>query len=192
MLQHGQGGSGVKETEETQQLSVQIELLREEMSGIARRLDALAMPLGADGPASMTGLLADGAFTPPTRSDFLRRPRPPLPDPRLLERIIRQRRLRERYFEKELFADPAWDILLDLAAARADHRRVSITSLCIAAAVPATTALRWISMMTRMGILVRSGDANDRRRTFIALSDGAADALARYFDELGQHAGRMV
>ncbi len=59
-------------------------------------------------------------------------------------RIIRQRQLRARFFDGELFADPAWDMLLDLTAARVEARRVSVTSLCIASGVPPTTALRWI------------------------------------------------
>lgn len=119
-------------------------------------------------------------------------PRIPLPDPRVIYRAIRQRRLRDRFFDAELFADPAWDILLDLTAARAEHRRVSVTSLCIAAAVPASTALRWIAQMTEMGILVRKQDEEDRRRAFVALSDKAADAMARYFGELGEDAAKLV
>ena len=67
-----------------------------------------------------------------------------------------------------------------------------VTSLCIAAAVPATTALRWIAQMTEMGLLVREQDPEDKRRAFIALSDSAADAMARYFDELGKDAARLV
>jgi hypothetical protein len=63
---------------------------------------------------------------------LVRAPRPPLPDPRLVRTMIRHRQLRARFFEGELFADPAWDILLDLTAARAEHARDSVTSLCIA------------------------------------------------------------
>lgn len=126
------------------------------------------------------------------RDDYLRRPRPPLPDPRLIRQIIRQRRLRDRYFEPELFADPGWDILLELAVARAEKRRISVTSLCSAAAVPPTTALRWIAMMTEMGLLVRSKDDIDQRRAFITLADDAAYALARYFDEVGRDAARLT
>ena len=118
--------------------------------------------------------------------------RPPLPDPRLVRRIIRQRQLRGRFFDTELFADPAWDMLLDLTAARAEHLRVSVTSLCIASGVPPTTALRWIGQMTEAGLLERVEDDADRRRAFIALTDKAADAMARYFHELGKDAGRLV
>jgi len=118
--------------------------------------------------------------------------RPALPDPRLVRRIIRQRQLRARYFDPALFADPAWDILLDLAAARAEHKRVSVTSLCIASGVPPTTALRWIGQLTAAGLLERVEDSSDRRRAFIALSDATADAVARYFAALCPEAAWVV
>ena len=112
-------------------------------------------------------------------------PVPGLPDPRRIRALIRKRQARARFFEAELFADPAWDILLDLTAARAEGRRVSVTSLCIASGVPPTTALRWIAQMTRQGLLRREEDLVDRRRAFIALSDSAVEAMARYFDATG-------
>ncbi len=96
--------------------------------------------------------------------------------------MLRQRRMREQYFAADLFADPAWDMLLDLYAARLERQPVSVSSLCIAAAVPATTALRWIKTMTDAGIFLREADPQDGRRIFIALSDGANEAMARYFE----------
>lgn len=123
---------------------------------------------------------------------LVRAARPALPDPRLIRRILRQRQLRTRFFENDLFSDPAWDMLLDLTAARAEHLRVSVTSLCIASAVPPTTALRWITQMTEMGLMERLNDETDRRRAFIALTDKAADAMARYFAELGGSAVTLV
>jgi len=111
-----------------------------------------------------------------------------MPDPRMVRTLIRQRQLRARFFEAELFADPAWDMLLDLTAARAEHTRVSVTSLCIASGVPPTTALRWIGQMSQAGLLERVEDESDRRRAFIALSACAADSMARYFAEVGRSA----
>jgi hypothetical protein len=61
----------------------------------------------------------------------------------LARRYLRHRRERERLLP-DLFADPAWDILLDLFAASIERRPVSVSSACVAAAVPPTTALRWI------------------------------------------------
>jgi Winged helix DNA-binding domain len=94
--------------------------------------------------------------------------------------MIRARRLREQYFPAELFADPAWDMLLDLMAARLEKQRVAVSSLCIAAAVPATTALRWIKTLTDQGLFVRAADPQDGRRVFIELSDKAAAGLSAY------------
>jgi len=114
--------------------------------------------------------------------------RPPLPDPRLVRRIIQQRQLRSRFFGKTLFSDPAWDMLLDLTAARAEHKRVSVTSLCIASGVPSTTALRWIGILINAGLCERLEDDQDRRRVFIGLTDKGAQAAASYFNELGKSA----
>jgi DNA-binding MarR family transcriptional regulator len=123
---------------------------------------------------------------------LVRTPRPPLPDPRLVRRIIHERQLRAKFFDGDLFADPAWDILLDLTAARAEHARVSVTSLCIASGVPPTTALRWITQMTEAGLLERVEDETDRRRAFIALSDSSAEAMARYFAEVRKGARQAL
>lgn len=95
-------------------------------------------------------------------------------------RMIRQRRLREQFLPHELFSDPAWDMLLDLYAARLEKRRVSVSSLCIAAAVPSTTALRWIKNMTDAGIFERQDDPMDGRRIFVTLSNKTAEAMKKY------------
>lgn len=112
--------------------------------------------------------------------------RPALPDPRLVRRILRQRQQRARFFDAEFFADPAWDMLLDLTAARAEQKRVSVTSLCIASGVPPTTALRWIGQLSHVGLFERVEDSSDRRRAFIGLSEKAADGMARYFAMIGE------
>lgn len=110
---------------------------------------------------------------------------PELPRARLVRSVIRQRQMRARFFPSDFFADPAWDMLLDLTAARVERAKVSVTSLCIASGVPPTTALRWIAQMTEAGLLRREDDTHDRRRAFIALTDQAADGMARFFAALG-------
>ncbi len=108
----------------------------------------------------------------------------PLPDPHVVRQIIANRQARSRFFDPELFGDPAWDMLLDLTAAHGEGARVSVTSLCIAAGVPATTALRWLTQMVESGIFVRVPDPADKRRAFIALSDKAVAAMSGYFASL--------
>lgn len=99
--------------------------------------------------------------------------------------VIRARRLRSRFFPEELFADPAWDMLLDLLQAEIAQLRVPVSSLCIAAAVPATTALRWLKTMTEEGMFLRRSDPHDGRRVFVELAPQASQALRRYFAEVG-------
>ncbi|MCP5395901.1 MAG: winged helix DNA-binding protein [Sphingomonadaceae bacterium] len=168
--------------------------LTEQVGEIAQRLERLSG--SAEGESSAFRF---GSPNPKYRGpdndaseSLARKPRAPLPDARLVRQIIRQRQARARFFEGELFADPAWDILLDLTAARVERKRVSVTSLCIASGVPPTTALRWISQMTEAGLLDRVEDETDRRRAFIQLSDKAADAMARYFAEMGAEVERVV
>lgn len=95
--------------------------------------------------------------------------------------VIQARRLRDRYFEGELFADPAWDMMLDLFDSELSGRRVSVTSLCAGAAVPATTALRWIKALVQKGLFIRHNDPLDGRRVFIELSSETIIGLKRYF-----------
>jgi hypothetical protein len=107
-----------------------------------------------------------------------------IPDPQVVRQIIANRQARSRFFDPELFGDPAWDMLLDLTAAHGEGARVSVTSLCIAADVPATTALRWLTQMVESGIFVRVPDPADKRRAFIGLSDKALHAMSGYFASL--------
>jgi len=100
--------------------------------------------------------------------------------------IIRARRLRARYFSEELFADPAWDMLLDLLQAEIAQLRVPVSSLCIAAAVPATTALRWLKTLVSQGLFIRRPDPHDGRRVYVELAHDTSLALRRYFADVGQ------
>ncbi len=94
--------------------------------------------------------------------------------------MIKQRRERERFFPAQLFSDPAWDMLLDLTAARLERRYVSVSSLCIAAAVPTTTALRWIRNLCDAGMFERNTDPDDARRALISLSADTASRMLGY------------
>jgi len=193
-------GNRVRELSEEDRLSLL--RLTDQVSQIAHKLEQLSSHSASETPGAFR---FENQPSYPGKSDakldpqfdggsdrLVRASRPPLPDPRLVRKIIRQRQLRARFFEGDLFADPAWDMLLDLTAARVEHVRVSVTSLCIASGVPPTTALRWIGQMTDAGLLQRVDDETDRRRAFITLTDKAADAMARYFAELGTSASSLV
>lgn len=106
-----------------------------------------------------------------------------------IRELIRQRRVRESLVPAGLFSDPAWDILLDLTAARMEGLSVSISSACIAANVPTTTALRWINQLVQKGLLVRKPDHLDGRRATVTTTDCAQDMVTSY---LSQSAERLA
>jgi hypothetical protein len=169
--------------------------LSQQVEAIAHSLDRLSH---APNPASVFSDMkrdyrsgepsAFGTFGAALAGEALSAPAPlsghSLPDPQVVRQIIANRQLRSRFFDPELFGDPAWDMLLDLTAAHGEGARVSVTSLCIAAGVPATTALRWLTQMVESGIFERVPDPADKRRAFIGLSDKALTAMSGYFASL--------
>jgi DNA-binding MarR family transcriptional regulator len=86
--------------------------------------------------------------------------------------IYRSRRRRDAAFgeDADLFGEPAWDILLDLLDADAHGRRISVTSASLASSVPATTGLRMIAILEERGLVVRTDDPRDRRRSHVSLT----------------------
>jgi hypothetical protein len=81
------------------------------------------------------------------------------------------RRERDQIFGGRLFADPSWDILLDLFIAQYEGQNVSVSSACIAASVPSTTALRHIAHLVEIGLVVRKPHPRDSRSTFLELTE---------------------
>jgi DNA-binding transcriptional ArsR family regulator len=94
--------------------------------------------------------------------------------------IIKVRQARAKFVGDGLFGDPAWDMLLDLMAARLEGRVVTVSSLCIASGVPPSTAMRWLTILYDRGLCVRRPDEDDGRRVLVELSDPAAASLHNY------------
>ncbi|MCJ2181835.1 MarR family transcriptional regulator [Novosphingobium sp. 1949] len=100
----------------------------------------------------------------------------------LARQTYEDRRRRSKIFQSDdLFGEPAWDILLDLFIAAKERRSVSVTSACIGSAVPSTTALRWITILEKQGLLVREADPGDARRVYVKLSARGYAAMLDYF-----------
>jgi DNA-binding MarR family transcriptional regulator len=113
-------------------------------------------------------------------------------DPRLVavaEEIYKARRKRDAQFQKffgdGLFCEPAWDILLDLYINNGQAKTISVSSACLASAVPVTTALRYISELVRRQLVERSPHPDDRRAFFLHLSSLAVSIMEGW---LTQHA----
>ncbi|WP_164157092.1 MarR family winged helix-turn-helix transcriptional regulator [Sandarakinorhabdus rubra] len=146
---HGAGSSAGHE---------QAASIARQVADMAQGLAALADRLVAQGGAAATDLAEADCIA-------------------FLESQFRIRRLRARHLVGISLGEPAWDILLDLAVAHYWRRETSVTSLCIAADVPSTTALRWINSMTREGLIVRRPCVRDGRRSFLAIAPAGYQAM---------------
>jgi hypothetical protein len=58
-------------------------------------------------------------------------------------------------FGRRLFCDPSWDILLELFVSTLEGRKVTVSTACMAACAPTTTALRHIAYLVQEGLVVR-------------------------------------
>jgi DNA-binding MarR family transcriptional regulator len=94
----------------------------------------------------------------------------------LARRALAMRRQRERVLG-EFFAEPAWDILLDLYVQSHEGRTVTVSQLSLSTGAPPTTALRWINTMAEAGLLVRRPDEEDARRVLVSLTERGEDAM---------------
>ncbi|WP_298337101.1 MarR family transcriptional regulator [uncultured Erythrobacter sp.] len=183
--------SNARVREMTEEDRLSLLYLSRQVDAIAHELDRLSGPHGqVQKPSDRKLSDFKQDFRGPEANPLLnsnaqtKEPQATLPDPGTVRALIARRQARIKFFEGELFADPAWDMLLDLTAAEGENQRVSVTSLCIAAMVPATTALRWIKQLVDSDVFMRMADPSDKRRAFIALTDQSREAMARYFAEI--------
>jgi DNA-binding MarR family transcriptional regulator/CheY-like chemotaxis protein len=72
---------------------------------------------------------------------------------------------------------PAWNILAELYECMLTNSTVSITSLCLAADVPVSTALRKIESLIEAGYVERTADIADRRRINAALTESGVQLV---------------
>lgn len=104
-----------------------------------------------------------------------------------VRKLVRARRLRVQQLGADLFSDPAWDILLEAFACDLAQKRISVSGLCSASSVPATTALRWIEKLEEDGWLRRDPDRLDRRRCWLELTPIGSERLRHYFEAVWPH-----
>ena len=181
--------------------AARLERLSEEVRRLAVTIERLAGQ-GAIGEAPAGVMAPRGAYRAASGGETAQPPsvqrQPAAPDDRPqpvdhadVRAVIRARRMRDQFLPAELFADPAWDMMLDLLAARLTGQRVSVSSLCIASAVPPTTALRWIRQLTDRNVFARIDDPADGRRVFIELTDDAASALTAWIQAVRRNGGLL-
>lgn len=95
--------------------------------------------------------------------------------------IQNARTQRDEIFGSRIAADPGWDILLELYAVELENGQATITDVCKASGVAATTGLRWVGELQRMGLVTRTDDDSDKRAALLSLSPKGLAAMENYF-----------
>lgn len=106
--------------------------------------------------------------------------------------LARLRNRRSRYFSEGLFAEPSWDILLDLFVSQVRGARVATTSLCLAANAPQATALRHIAVLGEHGLLRRFGAPEDKRLVLVQITAKGFGQMRKCLAELVNTSGYPV
>lgn len=145
--------------------------LRDIASRLLKLAEALDAPAGGEA-AGTVGAAEQEAIAPQDQTgDFA-------------EAIFKDRQLRTRFFPTVPFADPAWDLLLDLYWRGLKGEIVTVSNACMAAGVPTTTALRWIDILIDLNLITREADVADRRRILLRLTDDCRSRLKTYLSEM--------
>ena len=81
----------------------------------------------------------------------------------------------------DVFSDPGWDLLLELYVAKLTGVRLASSTIGLDAEIPQSTALRWLTYLSSLGLVVRTQDPSDKRRQLVELSTRACSGLKRCF-----------
>lgn len=106
-----------------------------------------------------------------------------------LERVrdlIQRQHARDALFEPGLFADPAWDILLEIYRAELECRTTFPRELGRATGHPQTSVLRWVSRLEAAGLVFRRNDGASSWRVRVALTPDGLAAMDKAVDLLSR------
>jgi hypothetical protein len=101
----------------------------------------------------------------------------------IAQAIYRARRRRDKFFGRDLFADPTWDMLLDLFVNQVRGVRVSVTSVTLAACVASTTGLRCIRILVERELVRRIRAPDDARLVLLELTPRGFQLMRQYLSD---------
>jgi DNA-binding transcriptional ArsR family regulator len=100
-----------------------------------------------------------------------------------VQSVLSVRRGRETLFGQHLFSDPAWDILLELYAARLGKRSNSTDELARSLGVPHCIIERWIRALENSGLVEESIEPQRIGPAIVSLTDEGATKMTMLVDQ---------
>lgn len=101
--------------------------------------------------------------------------------------ILKVRRGRSEIFGEGLFSDPAWDILLELLAARLGNRKMTLVELEQVA--PRSVLARWVAELEERRLVICELNRFRPDEFSVSLSDGCAHRLLQFLSSARHLAG---
>lgn len=95
--------------------------------------------------------------------------------------LLRRKQRRQVLGHLGILNDPAWDILLELYIADITGCQLYASVVGTDAAIPQSTALRWLTVLEKEGLLRRRFDNFDKRRQWVGLTPFARSLMERHF-----------
>lgn len=88
------------------------------------------------------------------------------------------------HLPRELLADPAWGMLLELLHAELAGQRATVSRLCEASAAPETTAVRWLRALESHDLVIRHSDPVHAGNETVELTPKGSAAMRGYFRDI--------
>jgi DNA-binding MarR family transcriptional regulator len=98
--------------------------------------------------------------------------------------ILIARRGRQAVLGPNLFSEPAWDLLLELYAAKLGSRRMSPDDLARAIETPPSTTARWIAVLDERGLVASDSDVIGSGK-LVSLTDEGLSKIKSLIDRWG-------
>lgn len=106
--------------------------------------------------------------------------------PRLSCRLYSSRNKRRHYFDKDLFSEPVWDMLLALHCAASEGEDMAISSIATAGDGPYSTGLRWLAVLQDRGLVRRTAHPADGRSSFVTLTELGCASMESYLQRVAR------
>lgn len=97
--------------------------------------------------------------------------------------LVSARRGRDALFGAHLFSDPAWDVILELYAARLGDRQVSVSGLARLIGAPKSVTARWIAVLVDAGIVSYGGSSKETGGATVELTEDGATKMTQLADQ---------
>ena len=103
---------------------------------------------------------------------------------RLACRIYDGRRTRDRVFDRDIFGEPAWDMLLALYALPTRGELMTVSSLTYAAGAAQATGHRWQRILLSEGLIERQPQGIDGRKHIVSLTQTGRSLMDKFLTRL--------